>query len=405
MEEIGLYLHIPFCVKKCDYCDFLSGVFDERTQEAYTRALCEEIHFMGQQLPSVAVSSIYIGGGTPSWLNTEWMEKILHTLHRAFRVLPSAEISVECNPGTATRQKLEAYRRMGINRLSIGLQSANDDELKLLGRVHTFEHFLHTYDTARKCGFYNINVDIMTGLPMQTHEKLMHTLETVLQLKPEHISAYALMIEEGTPFYERYKFDAVKQHAGMQTECLPDEDLEYQLYKMTQHVLCAHGYGQYEISNYAREGYACRHNTIYWQRKPYIGMGLGAASLYRETRSANIRDIYDYISICDGLSDEMKDAPASPLWETSRRLTRKEAMEEYMFLGLRMNEGITRDGFYKAFGCHIDGIYGEVLRKLSAEELLVTEAGRIRLTDRGLDLSNYALAQFLLDKTDAETVP
>ena len=262
MNEIGLYIHIPFCMKKCDYCDFLSGVYDERMQEAYTRSLCQEILYGGQQLKSVAVSSIYIGGGTPSWLDGEFMEMIMNAVHGGFTVLPSAEISIECNPGTVTKEKFDTYRRIGINRLSIGLQSANDDELKLLGRVHSYDRFLHTYDLARKCGFYNINVDVMTGLPGQSLEKLMYTLDAVTGLRPEHISAYALIVEEGTPFYERYKFDAVRQHAGMETEFLPNEDLEYQLYKMTQHVLTERGYRQYEISNYARDGYQCEHNNM-----------------------------------------------------------------------------------------------------------------------------------------------
>ena len=395
MKEIGLYIHIPFCMKKCDYCDFLSGVYDERMQEAYTRSLCQEILYGGQQLKSVAVSSIYIGGGTPSWLDGEYMEMIMNAVYRAFTVLPSAEISIECNPGTVTKEKFDTYRRIGINRLSIGLQSANDDELKLLGRVHNYNRFLHTYDLARKSGFYNINVDVMTGLPGQTLEKLMHTLDAVTGLRPEHISAYALIVEEGTPFYERYKFDAVRQHAGMETESLPDEDTEYQLYKMTQHVLAEQGYGQYEISNYAREGYECEHNKIYWKRLPYLGVGIGAASLLDEVRASNVRDIYEYIERCGKLrsGDEF-----SPLWDSATKLTRRDAMEEFMFLGLRMNRGVMREEFEKAFGCNIEGVYGDVLKKLRGEGLLAVEGGQIYLTEKGMDLSNYALAEFLFEK-------
>lgn len=395
MKEIGLYIHIPFCMKKCDYCDFLSGVYDERMQEAYTRSLCQEILYGGQQLKSVAVSSIYIGGGTPSWLDGEYMEMIMNAVYRGFTVLPSAEISIECNPGTVTKEKFEVYRRIGINRLSIGLQSANDDELLLLGRVHNYNRFLHTYDLARKCGFNNINVDVMTGLPGQTLEKLMHTLDTVTGLRPEHISAYALIVEEGTPFYDRYSFDVVRQRAGMETECLPDEDLEYQLYKMTQHVLTERGYRQYEISNYARDSYECEHNKMYWQRKPYLGVGIGAASLLDDMRTSNVRDIYEYNERCQKLhsTDDF-----SSLWDSVTRLTRHDAMEEFMFLGLRMNQGVAREDFEKTFGCHIDGIYGEVLKKLRGEGLLILEGGNIRLTEKGMDLSNYALAEFLLEK-------
>lgn len=403
MKEISLYVHIPFCVKKCDYCDFLSGVYDEQMQREYTNSLCREIAYMGQQLEAVAVSSIYIGGGTPSWLNIAETEKMMQALHASFAIRPDAEITIECNPGTVTWDKFASYRKMGINRLSIGLQSANDDELALLGRVHTYERFLHTYDMARKSGFYNINVDVMTGLPGQTLDKLMHTLTQVIALRPEHISAYALMVEEGTPFYERYKFDAVLQHAGKQTEFLPNEDEEYRLYKMTQQVLQEHGYHQYEISNYAREDYECFHNTVYWTRRPYLGLGLGAASLIEEKRTSNVRDIYVYCQRCNGLSqaEHGEHDIVSPLWDEVTELSRKDAMEEFMFLGLRMNRGVKRTDFTDTFGCSIEAVYGDVLKRLREEALLVLDGGRFYLTERGQDLSNYALAQFLLeDETD-----
>ena len=395
MNEIGLYVHIPFCIRKCDYCDFLSGVFDEKTQQAYVMSLCKEIQYGGQQLRSVAVSSIYIGGGTPSWLDWDLMGQILDAIYSYFTVKEDAEISIECNPGTVTNAKFAAYRHMGINRLSIGLQSANAEELKILGRVHDYKRFLHTFDMARKNGFDNINVDIMTGLPHQTGEKLMNTLESVIQLRPEHISAYSLIVEEGTPFFERYEEDVKRQHLGEPTINLPDEDTEYGLYKMTQRVLESHGYHQYEISNYAKEGYRCEHNVIYWKRKPYLGVGIGAASLIENIRGTNVRDIYDYMKRCDELQGEEE---LSPLWDSRIELSRYDAMEEFMFLGLRMNEGVTREEFQKNFGCSIEGIYGNQLKKLKQEELLVLEAGRIRLTEKGTDLSNYALAHFLFEK-------
>ena len=195
--EMELYLHIPFCVKKCEYCDFLSGPYDEKTQHAYVLALCNEIRYMGRQIPA-KLRSVFIGGGTPSWLDGQEMERIMETVKASFTLLPGAEVTIECNPGTVTREKLSIYRSSGINRLSIGLQSANEEELKLLGRIHTFDRFLHTYEMAREAGFSNISVDIMTGLPGQTKELLSHTLSSVLRLKPEHISAYSLIIEEGT---------------------------------------------------------------------------------------------------------------------------------------------------------------------------------------------------------------
>ena len=399
MNEISLYVHIPFCVKKCDYCDFLSGAYDDAIQKRYVNSLCKEIAYMGQQLQSVAVSSIYIGGGTPSWLDEAEMGKILTALHQYFPVRTDAEVSIECNPGTVTMEKLAAYRRMGINRMSIGLQSANDDELQMLGRIHTYDRFLRTYDMARKSGFYNLNVDIMTGLPGQTLEKLMYTLQQVIGLRPEHISAYALIVEEGTPFYDRYKFDAVKQHAGMKTEFLPDEDQEYRLYKMAQNVLKEHGYQQYEISNYAREDYACYHNKVYWQRKKYLGLGIGAASMVDNRRMTNISDIYGYMETCETLEqmDTTQDILLqSVLWQDVTKLSKKDAMEEFMFLGLRMNEGVTRAEFQRQFSCSIESVYGEVIKRLREEQLLVMAEGRIFLTEKGMDLSNYALAQFLL---------
>ncbi len=400
MKEISLYLHIPFCVKKCDYCDFLSGAYADDIQKRYAESLCREIAYMGQQLQSVAVSSIYIGGGTPSWLDASDMAKIMDALHKHFFIRQDVEISMECNPGTMTMEKFAAYRNMGINRLSIGLQSANDEELRLLGRIHTYDQFLRTFDMARKNGFYNLNVDIMTGLPGQTLEKLMHTLDQVIALRPEHISAYSLIVEEGTPFYDRYKFDAVKQHAGMKTEFLPDEDEEYRLSKTAQRVLCAHGYQQYEISNYAREGFACYHNTVYWRRGDYLGLGIGAASMVGDRRMANVRDIYQYMDLCaDHLSPnniEETGELVSPLWQEVTKLSKKDAMEEFMFLGLRMNEGVTREDFAKCFSSSIESVYGDVIKHLRQEELLEVAEGRIFLTDKGMDLSNYALAQFLL---------
>lgn len=400
MKEVSLYLHIPFCVKKCDYCDFLSGAYDNDIQKRYAESLCKEIAYMGQQLRSVAVSSIYIGGGTPSWLDASDMGKIMDALHKNYTIGQDAEISMECNPGTVTMEKFSAYRKMGINRLSIGLQSANDDELRLLGRIHSYEQFLRTFDMARKSGFYNLNVDIMTGLPRQTPEKLMHTLEQVIALRPEHVSAYSLIVEEGTPFYDRYKFDAVKQHAGMKTEFLPDEDEEYRLSKMAQSVLIAHGYQQYEISNYARKGYACYHNTVYWRRGDYLGLGIGAASMVSDRRMANVRDIYQYMDLCaDKLySNNIEETEnlTSPLWQEVTSLSKKDAMEEFMFLGLRMNVGVTREDFAKCFSCSIESVYGEAIKHLRQEALLEVAEGRIFLTDKGMDLSNYALAHFLL---------
>ena len=386
MKEISLYLHIPFCVKKCDYCDFLSGAYDNDIQKRYAESLCKEIAYMGQQLRSVAVSSIYIGGGTPSWLDASDMGKIMDALHKEFSIHQNAEISMECNPGTVTMEKFSAYRNMGINRLSIGLQSANDDELHLLGRIHTYEQFLRTFDMARKSGFYNLNVDIMTGLPGQTPEKLMYTLEQVMTLQPEHVSAYSLIVEEGTPFYDRYKFDAVKQHAGMKTEFLPDEDEEYRLSKMAQSVLIAHGYQQYEISNYAKEGQECIHNLKYWQGGDYLGLGLGAASCMEHERWSNVRGLTDYEDrICRG---------QKPV-EQTEELGEEEQKAEFMFLGLRCMEGVSAERFEKKFHQPVEERYGKVLHKYENMGLMRLVNGNWQLTEQGIDVSNHIFADFL----------
>lgn len=380
-----LYIHIPFCVKKCDYCDFLSFAADEQTQKSYVAALQKELAFYGAKYKDRRITTIFIGGGTPSWLKEDYMQAIMETVYHYFSVEQDAEITIECNPGTITEHKFEVYRRIGINRLSIGLQSVHNEELKILGRIHTFEQFLKTYDMARKHGFSNINIDLMSSLPGQTPEIFCDSLYQVLKLKPEHISAYSLIIEKGTPFYELYRFDAVKQAAGMQTESLPTEEEEYQTTKMTQHILKEAGYHWYEISNFAKPGYECRHNIGYWKRVDYLGVGLGASSLVDNVRYSNTRDLYTYLSV-----------PADSLHETAAQITRNEQMEEFMFLGLRMRDGFYRDEFTQAFGIPIEAVYGDALNHLQQEELLLKREGRIYLTDKGMDLNNYVVAQFML---------
>lgn len=380
-----LYIHIPFCVKKCDYCDFLSFAADEQTQKSYVAALQKELAFYGAKYKDRRITTIFIGGGTPSWLKEDYMQAIMETVYHYFSVEQDAEITIECNPGTITEHKFEVYRKIGINRLSIGLQSAHNDELKILGRIHTYEQFLKTYDMARKHGFTNINIDLMSSLPGQTPEIFCDSLYQVLKLKPEHISAYSLIIEKGTPFYELYRFDAVRQEAGMQTESLPTEEEEYQTTKMTQHILKEAGYHWYEVSNFAKPGYECRHNIGYWKRVDYLGVGLGASSLIDNVRYSNTRDLYTYLSV-----------PADSLHETAEQITRNEQMEEFMFLGLRMRDGFYRDEFTQAFGIPIEAVYGDALNHLQQEELLLKREGRIYLTDKGMDLNNYVVAQFML---------
>lgn len=405
MKYMQLYVHIPFCVRKCSYCDFLSFSCDERTQIEYADALIREIRFYGPHCKDYVVNTIYIGGGTPSWLNEDKLVEIMNTIYENFQVSQDAEISMECNPGTVTAGKLRKYRMAGINRLSIGLQSADNEELQILGRIHTFEQFVKTYELAKEAGFANINVDLISGIPYQTTEKFLKTLQKVVWLKPNHISAYSLIIEKGTPFYEMYKFDAVRQEAGMPTEVLPNEDEVYRIYKLTQDYLQRAGYLQYEISNFAQPGFECEHNIGYWTRRNYLGLGLGAASLMENVRYTNTTDLYGYIDGTKTIAGRVfEDENArygvrgTTLHSYAGAVSRKAQMEEFMFLGLRMNEGVTREGFLREFGISIDGIYREVLERMKAEDLICVENGQIRLTDRGMDLGNYVMSQFLIEE-------
>ncbi len=405
-KELELYIHIPFCMKKCNYCDFLSFTADEDTQRRYIEALNREIAFYGKHRKDYVLSTVYIGGGTPSWLGEEEIAAVMETVYAAFSVKEDAEVSLECNPGTVTARKLAVYRQSGINRLSIGLQSADNRELKLLGRVHTFEQFLKTYELAREAGFTNINVDLMNSLPGQTTDSFSVTLQKVCRLRPEHVSAYSLIIEKGTPFYDLYKFDAVKQAAGMQTDALPTEEEVCAMTKMTERVLAEHGYVHYEVSNFALPGYACRHNIGYWKRAEYLGVGLGAASLLSNLRYTSTGELYAYLegAAClrlglwenpgeDGQTEEL---PAANLHVSVERIDRRGQMEEFMFLGLRMLDGISRQEFEECFGVPIEAVYQETMARLQEEGLLIKRAGRIYLSERGQEVSNYALAQFLI---------
>lgn len=326
------------------------------------------------------VATVFIGGGTPSILRSEWMRMVLEAVYESYRVRKDAEITIEVNPGTVTREKLQAYHDMGISRLSIGLQSAIDEELKLLGRIHTAEDFFTTYEYAVKTGFNNINIDLMSSIPAQSVESCVWTLERVLGLdpKPSHISSYSLIIEEGTPFYEN-------------TPVLPDEETDRRLYKITGDILKEKGYHRYEISNYAREGYECRHNKVYWKRGEYRGFGIGAASLIDNSRFNNIRSLDDYIKKIEEGTD---------VRENMEKLSLNEQMEEFMFLGLRLTEGVSYAEFQKNFGKTIDDVYPGVVKKFEKQGLLICgydETGKkLRLSELGLDVSNMVMAEFLL---------
>ncbi len=363
-KPLELYIHIPFCIRKCAYCDFLSAPAAPEVQEAYVGQLLQEIAASKKLPEDYEAVTVFFGGGTPGILKGELLCSILRALRDRFSVREDAEITVEANPGTVNRDKLVQYREAGVNRISLGLQSADNQELKLLGRIHTWEQFLESFQLARETGFRNINVDLMSALPGQTTESVHRTLERVLALSPEHISAYSLILEEGTPFHKRYEGHP---------ELLPSEEEERQMYYDTRDRLCACGYEHYEISNFAKPGYACRHNLGYWERRDYKGFGLGAASLLKNVRHTNQTDLTEYLK--------------GNFAGTEDPLTEQAVREEYFFLGLRKMEGV-EPGRYREH-------YEERIQRLQAQQLLEEKDGRIRLTERGTDVSNYVMAQFL----------
>lgn len=378
MKELELYVHIPFCVKKCNYCDFLSAPASERTYDAYVSRLLAEIGAAGLAYKTDGVTSVFIGGGTPSVLSAAQMRQLLRRLKDSFPVLPDAEITVECNPGTLDAEKLQAYYEAGVNRLSIGLQSADEKELRMLGRIHTFEQFVQNYELARKTGFKNINVDIISAIPGQKINDYRQTLLKVTALKPEHISAYALIIEEGTPFYEQMRWNLLQ---------LPSEEVDRQMYQMTKDLLRQSGYERYEISNYARPGFECRHNTGYWLRKNYLGIGLGAASCIENVRFANIADLSGY------LKTDAADLPH--VYAQREKLNERAQMEEFMFLGLRLMRGVSAEDFQKQFSLTMESVYGEVIQKQLNQKLIEQTKTGYCLTDYGIDISNYVMAEYL----------
>ena len=379
-KELELYIHIPFCVKKCAYCDFLSGPACEETIDRYVDALIGEIRQYELMAQFQNVVTIFFGGGTPSILSGEQMKRIFAALREVFHISKKAEITMEANPGTVTKEKLEAYKEAGINRISFGLQSVNNEELKQLGRIHTFEQFLESYRLAREAGFDNINVDLISAIPKQTVKSWEHTLKTIIDLKPEHISAYSLIIEEGTPFYDLYK------EGGEKEEDLPSEEEERLIYEKTEEWLKEAGYHRYEISNYSKEGYECRHNLGYWDRKPYLGIGLGSSSFFTHYRYCNTSDLECYLAHSKEL----------PVIQTGKEdLTEEEQMEEFVFLGLRKTKGVSFAKFYKDFGKTFDDCYGENKRRLEDQGLLEEEGDLLRLTKKGIDISNYVFAELL----------
>ena len=409
-KELELYVHIPFCVKKCAYCDFLSFSAKQEEVSAYVEALAEEIKGKKEQFSDYCVTTIFLGGGTPSILEGVYTASIFRALRESFDIAENAEITMEVNPGTVSEEKINMWKTCGVNRLSIGLQSVDDGELKMLGRIHTYDEFLTTWKMVRKAGFHNVNIDLISAIPGQTKKSWETTLRTVAQLQPEHISAYSLIIEEGTVFGTIYGEDGericqkelLSRESSMpevsdkdgnirkdrQILPLPDEDTERAIYEITEKILREYGYERYEISNYAKPGFESRHNLGYWSHIPYLGVGLNASSYLDEKRFENPSDMKDYLEI-----QSFGDA-----YEGARSLSVYEQMEEFMFLGLRKTKGISKKEFIERFGCSMDSVYGKPLIESMKQGMMKEEGDRVFLTQDGTLVSNQVLCEFLFDK-------
>ncbi|MBR3041171.1 MAG: oxygen-independent coproporphyrinogen III oxidase [Eubacterium sp.] len=397
-KPLSLYIHIPFCKHKCIYCDFLS--FDDRTnttQIQYINALTSEIRMYKPYADRFIVKTIYIGGGTPTIMDEAMIGKILDTVGHIFKIDRFPEITIEANPGTMKYTDLISFREYGINRLSIGLQSADSELLRRLGRIHSYDEFLKGFDSARRVGFENISVDVMSGLPGQDLHTLVDTLTKVCELSPEHISVYSLQVEKDTPLYDREDL----------IDMIPDESADREMYSMTKKVLKSFGYNRYEFSNYSKPGYESRHNSVYWTGGQYIGFGIGAASFFKGQRFTNIKNLDSYIEICEDIRDELtRDTDRNKLYDNATMVLRTDVetmfidkrMEEFMYLGLRMTAGVSREEFKQRFDRDMFDVYGEVINKYTDQGFMSVDENRVRLTDRGIDVSNYILADFILDK-------
>lgn len=388
-NKLGIYIHIPFCIKKCYYCDFLSAPGSIEEKEFYVEALIGEIKGYQNLYRDFEVTSIFIGGGTPSSISGEAILRIMETIKEVFTMksyasgnrvtsstLDTVEITIEINPGTITRDKLLLYKKAGINRLSFGLQSTSNQELQLLGRIHTYEEFEENYFLARELGFHNINIDLISALPGQTLETWQQHMKKIILLNPEHISAYSLILEEGTPFYETYCEDDF------------EEELDLKIYEITKTQLDQANYHRYEISNYAKNGYECKHNITYWKRDHYLGLGLGASSCIHNTRFRNEENMKEYLK-----------SSRNP--EVIKReieiLTKEQQMEEFMFLGLRLCKGVSEKEFEQIFHTDIFTVFGQPIQTSIKEGLLLRNEDAIYLSEEGINVSNVVMSRFLFD--------
>lgn len=377
--EIGVYVHIPFCVRKCYYCDFISYSNKFEMQEEYVKKLIEEIEDNKELLKNNEITTIYIGGGTPSSIKPELIKNILNKICEISNIenKEDIEITIEVNPGTVTKNNLQMYKDCGINRLSIGLQSTNDKLLNKIGRIHNYEQFLNTYNWAVEAGFSSINVDLMLGLPNQTISDLKESLENIINLKPapKHVSVYSLIVEEGTKIEEKINNGELE---------LPEEEYERNEYKYTKNYLELNGYKHYEISNFAKPGYESKHNMNCWEQKQYVGFGLAAHSYVNGSRYSNTCDLEEY------LNKESKDVKI-----IHEEQTLEDMKKEYMLLGLRKIEGVCITKFKEKFGENPIYLFRNELQKLVEEGLIEIDLDNIKLTNKGLDFANLVWEEFV----------
>lgn len=385
---LEIYIHIPFCEKKCNYCDFCSFISDDWTINEYMNVLNKEIIYKSFIANDKEITSIYIGGGTPSFIPTNHIYNILNNLYNHYNISKNCEISIELNPHSAITFKLKDYYNFGINRLSFGVQSANDNELKFLGRLHNFYDFLKCYDDCIHIGFKNINVDIMKGIPLQNSESYKNTLKQIMKLNLKHLSIYDLIIEEGTYFYSLYKQNKL---------FLPtDTELEF-IDNITKELTEYYHYNRYEISNYAKDGYYCIHNLGYWSDINYIGFGLNSASYIENIRLKNPTKISKYLNInFENYGESVDINDNKKYYDEITELTINDLMSEFIFLGMRKINGIKAKDFYDKFDKRIEDVYKIPLEKYLSLGLIFYNDGRYYLSDRGLDISNDIFADFLL---------
>ena len=387
-KNMGLYIHIPFCKRKCKYCDFISYSNKEYLIDRYIKCLKYEIRDIGisnlhdykKGLDDlINLKTIYIGGGTPSVIDSKYIKEILSEIKQNFKISSDVETTIEVNPGTVNETKLQDYKDAGINRLSIGLQSTNDNTLERIGRIHTYEEFLNTYNLARKIGFSNLNVDLMLALPEQNMEELTDGLEKVIELKPEHISIYSLILEEGTTLYKEIEEGKY---------VLTDDDMERKMYWKTKKMLENTGYIHYEISNFAKKGFESKHNLSCWNGEEYIGVGAAAHSYTNNVRYSNIGNIEEYIN-------NFENGKAIDNFVFHEKQTNESKMKDYMILGLRKIEGINIDIFKNKFFQNPLYLFRKELKQLINEKLLIVDGNYIKLTDKGLDLANLVWEEFV----------